>query len=147
MTDSDFYTALAERFVVSVPHMQECGMRVDSLDARHGQMSLPFRREWLGDIERGRIHTGVVTTLVDSVGGLAVICAVGRSCAVATLDLRVDYLRPAVAGRALHCRAECHRMTSTIAFVRARVWQDGEADDCAVAQGSFMWSLESKPVA
>lgn len=140
MTASDFASAMGERFVSAIPHMRECGLRVDSIDARHAQMSMPYREEWLGDPERGRIHTGVVSTLIDSAMGLAVLAALGQPAAIATLDLRVDYLRPALAGRALICRAECYRIAEQIAFARARVWQDGQPEDCAVAQASFMRS-------
>jgi acyl-coenzyme A thioesterase PaaI-like protein len=56
----------------------------------------------------------------------------------ATLDLRVDYLRPAVPGRAVIGRGSCYRMTRSIAFVRGFA-HDGDPDDpVANVTGTFM---------
>ena len=140
MPQKGFYEALALNFSRAIPHSNECGMQVDAIDAQGAQAHLPYRPEWLGDTGRGLIHTGVITTLVDTVSGLATVAAIGGIEAIATLDLRMDYLRPARPDKALHCRADCYRLTRSIAFVRARVWQDSEEEPVAVSQSAFMRS-------
>jgi uncharacterized protein (TIGR00369 family) len=92
----DFHDILRANFTQAVPHALECGITVDRLDATGARASMPYRPEWLGDTERGRVHTGVITTLVDTVCGLAAVAASGRFETVATLDLRMDFLRPAL---------------------------------------------------
>ena len=69
---------------------------------------------WLADIERGVLHPGVVVALVDSACGVALIGAARqRFEPIATLDLRIDYLRAGLrAARSLFCRAECYRLTA-----------------------------------
>jgi uncharacterized protein (TIGR00369 family) len=101
-------------------------------------MRMPCRPEFLGDVERGVIHTGVVTTLIDSACGAAVLAHLGTPERIATLDLRVDYLRPSRMHAELVCRAECFRTTPQIVFVRAEVWQDDSSQPVAVAQAAFM---------
>lgn len=133
-----FYELLAANFMRSIPHSKDCGMRIERLDDAGAWASLPFRPEWLGDTERGLIHTGIVTTLVDTVMGLAAVAAARQFEPIATLDLRMDYLRPAVPDKTLHCHAECFRMTRSIAFLRATAWQDSEAEPVAVSQAAFM---------
>ena len=50
----------------------------------------------------------------------------------------VDYLRPALPEKTLHVRAECYRITRSIAFVKAWAWQDDEQQPVAVSQSTFM---------
>lgn len=140
MVQKGFYDVLRLNFTEAIPHSRECGMVIDRLDARGALAHLPYRPDWLGDTERGVIHTGIITTLVDTVSGLAAVAAIGRFDAIATLDLRMDYLRPARPHKTLHTRAECYRLTRSIAFVHASVWQDEEREPVAVSQSTFMRS-------
>ena len=136
--DSRFYDILRANFMRAIPHSLECGMTVDRLDATGAYASMPYRPEWLGDTERGVIHTGIITTLVDTICGLAAVAGAGRFETVATLDLRMDFLRPARPGKPLRAHAECYRLTRSISFIRARAWQDDEAEPVAVTQAAFM---------
>lgn len=133
-----FRATLRSMFAQAVPHVQELGIQISVLDETCAQAVLPYREDWLGDTERGLIHTGVITSLVDSISGVAVFGRLATAEPIATLDLRMDYLRPALRDKALHCRAECYRVSSHIAFVRASVWQDDAANPVAQSQSVFM---------
>lgn len=138
MAQKGFYDALLANFTQAIPHSRECGMAIDRLDASGADAHLPYRPEWLGDTGRGLIHTGIIISLVDTVSGLAALAAIGRFEPVPTLDLRMDYLRPAVPDKTLRARAECYRLTRSICFVRASAWQDAAAEPVAVSQSTFM---------
>lgn len=138
MAQKSFYAALLANFTQAIPHSRECGMVIDRLDAGGADAHLPYRPEWLGDTGRGLIHTGIIISLVDTVSGLAALAAIGRFEPVPTLDLRMDYLRPAVPDKTLYARAECYRLTRSICFVRASAWQDDAAEPVAVSQSTFM---------
>lgn len=144
MTQEEFFESLTTHFTSAIPHASECGMTVYRLDADGAWASMPYRRAWLGDTERGLIHTGVITTLVDTISGLAVLAGAGRFEPIATLDLRMDYLRPAVPEKTLHCHAYCYRLTRSIAFIRASAWQDNEQEPVAVSQSAFMRGSPNK---
>ena len=60
------------------------------------EIRLPFREEFLRQDGSDWLHGGVVSALADIVGDYAVITEVGTG--VPTIDLRVDYLRPARRG-------------------------------------------------
>jgi len=138
MVQKGFFEVLRVHFAQAILHARECGMVVDALDGTGARASMPYRPEWLGDTERGVYHTGVITTLVDTVSGVAAMAAAGRFETIATLDLRMDFLRPAAQGKDLRVHAACYRLTPSIAFVRASAWQDDEAAPVAVSQSTFM---------
>jgi len=89
------------------------------------------------------LHGGVVTTLLDSTGGAAVLSAVASPVALATLDLRIDYLRPSAPGRALFARAECYKQTKHIAFTRGVAYDSHESDPVAAMAATYMLHTRS----
>ena len=131
---------LNRKFVSRVPHMREIGARITAVERARGSMTLPARPQWVGDRARGLIHPGALTVLADSACGLAVGAALAQRLPFATLDLRMDYLRPADAAHDVHCDAHCHRLTRNVAFVRGQVWQAERDEPVAIAQASFMLS-------
>ncbi len=100
--------------------------------------SLPHRPVFVGDIRTGVLHGGVVTAMLDESCGMAVQLALDGSSAIATLDLRIDYQKPATPGLDLCAHAVCNRVTRSIAFVRATAYQETEDDPVATATACFM---------
>jgi uncharacterized protein (TIGR00369 family) len=119
-------------------HMAAMGVICEHLDQQSARIRIPYRREFLGDPQRQIIHTGVVTSMVDSACGFIVLTRIPAGERIATLDLRVDYLRPSRAPGDLLCEAECYRLTPQIAFARATVWQDRREEPVATALATFM---------
>ena len=111
-------------------------------------MRAPFRAELVGDPADGGLAGGVITTLLDQTCGMAVSFAMrarhpsGESAArmgsMATLDFRIDYIRPAKPGRAVTGEAECYSIAGGVAFVRGLAFEDDRADPIAAAQAAFM---------
>ena len=131
---------LARKYVARAPHMREIGLRITAIDTARGTLSLPARPEWVGDPGRGLLHTGVLTVLADSTCGLAVGAAMAERAPYATLDLRMDWLRPAGPDHDVHCEAHCYRITRSVAFVRGEVWQADRSLPIATVQATFMLS-------
>jgi len=102
------------------------------------ELSLPFRADLIGDPTSGVMASGPILTLMDMATSLAVWTRHGVFCPHATLDLRIDYLRPAAPGKTVIGRGECYRITRAIAFVRGQA-HDGDPDDpLAHVAGTFM---------
>jgi uncharacterized protein (TIGR00369 family) len=81
-----------------IPHCRRLGMEVVEIGPRRATVRLPYRDELVGDPVRRVVFGGVITTLLDHAGGLAVFASLAELKAIATLDLRIDYLRRPTAG-------------------------------------------------
>lgn len=121
-------------------HTHALGFVYDSLDGDRVRIRAPWREDLVGDPETDVLSGGLVTTLLDHVGGLAVWIALGKFEAIATLDLRVDYMRAATARRDLVAEARCYHLTRSVAFVRAWAFEDSPDDPVAAAQSAYILS-------
>ena len=136
----DELQAMAAHMVASVPQSQALGLTLISVEPTRGAMRLPWREDLVGEADV--VAGGAVTALIDHCCGLAAVSAFTQlaepSVATATLDLRIDYMRPAAPRADVICEAHCYKLTRTIAFVRATAF-DVEADDpVATAQATFI---------
>jgi len=100
------------------------GLLLDRAAPGEAWSSLPYRPVFVGDTETGVLHGGVVTAMLDESCGMAVQLALDGTRAIATLDLRIDYQKPATPGLAIKAHSVCYRVTRSIAFVRATAYQD-----------------------
>lgn len=130
---------LIRKYVGLIPHTAELG--IETMHSARGMaiLRLPYQDRLVGNPETGVLAGGVVTTLIDTACGLATITAPDEPSRIATLDLRIDYLRPATPGRDLYARAEVYKLTRNVAFLRAEAYEDDPRDLVATASGTFMF--------
>jgi acyl-coenzyme A thioesterase PaaI-like protein len=76
--------------------------------------------------------------MLDESCGMAVQLALDGRRAIATLDLRIDYQKPATPGLDIKAHSVCYRVTRSIAFVRSTAYQESEDDPVATATACFM---------
>src|SRR5690606_14049685 len=120
------------------PHAAGIGMRLHRAVEGKALLSIPYDEELVGDPDSGVLHGGVITALLDTACGAAVMSMPQKLSGAATLDLRIDYMRPASAGQAVRAAAECYRMTRSIGFARAVAYHEDPEDPIASAAGAFM---------
>ncbi|MDO5612276.1 MAG: PaaI family thioesterase [Paracoccus sp. (in: a-proteobacteria)] len=128
---------IAREFFESIPHVQALDIRIDDLGQGRAVISMPWAEHLVGDPRTGVVHGGVVSALMDTCCGAAVMCHPNQPQSTATIDLRIDYMRPAVPGQRLTARAECYHMTRSVAFVRAFAMDDDADNPVAAATGAF----------
>ncbi|MDP3661128.1 PaaI family thioesterase [Phenylobacterium sp.] len=129
---------VARGMVMMAPQAAALGFELVSVETGRGVMRVPWREALAGDPDTGVIAGGVVTTLLDHVCGLAVVSAVSELGSTPTLDLRIDYMRPAAPRSAITAEAHCYKLTRSIAFVRAQAYDDKGGEPIATAQAAFM---------
>lgn len=108
-------------------HDVALGIRYVDHGADWCELKLDYDRRLAADATSGVLASGPIVSLIDMASGCATWVRLGRFAPTATLDLRIDYLRAARPGRAVHGRAECYRLTRRVAFVRG-VAHDGDPD-------------------
>jgi len=89
------HLAYVRDFFERIPFNRLLGIEVRELSAERVVFCVPFREELIGDGQRRALHGGVLSASADACGGAAVWAAIGPEDRVSTIDLRVDYLRPA----------------------------------------------------
>lgn len=120
-----------------VPWARETGFKVTKIDEGHIWGLQPFAEHLIGDPVARVIHGGVITTMLDNLCGMSCAAALAEFRFVATLDLRIDYMRPADTGRDIIGEAECYHITKSVAFTRAWAYHETRDKVIATAQGAF----------
>ncbi len=98
---------------------------------------VPYGPDIIGDPDTGIVHGGVITALLDHTCGIAVMGRLTEPLPIATLDLRIDYMKPAKPGEAIIAECECVKVTHEIAFVRGSAHQGDPADPIALCTAAF----------
>lgn len=128
--EPEFVTKLCGFFEERIRFNQVLGLRIDELEADRAVAHIAMRPELIGHFTHQRLHGGVISATLDAVAGLAVMAAIGarhmdepvdtrlaRFLKLGTIDLRVDYLRPATGPR-FTAQASVLRLGSRVASTR-----------------------------
>jgi uncharacterized protein (TIGR00369 family) len=128
--EPEFIAGLKTIFEERIVFNQVLGLRIATLSGDGVTGHIAMRRELIGHFSHQRLHGGVISAGLDAMGGLAVMAAIGarhldepplqrlhRFAKLGTIDLRVDYLRPAI-GERFELRAQVLRLGSRVASTR-----------------------------
>ena len=137
MSDSSL-RQLAQRFLGALRHCQVLGIHVHEATSKGLTLRLPYSEKIIGNPETGGIHGGAITTLMDTTCGISTVCFLPSFEVCPTLDLRIDYMRPADPHKDVFGFAECYRVTPTVIFTRGIAYQDDPEQPIAHAVGTFM---------
>lgn len=143
----EFVERLRRLMEEDIPFNRFLGMRADASVRGKGRIELPARPEFTGDPGRPALHGGLISTLADTVGGLAAFTVTESISRCSTIDLRVDYLRPGQVDTPLVGEAEILRFGNRVAVANIVIFQDGaRTRPVAVGKGvySVKWNREER---
>ncbi len=140
--DAQLRLKLVRGFSINVPHNKALGMRVVDMQPGTALFELPYDEKLVGNPDTGVIHGGAITALLDGASGASVFATLVDFVPIATLDLRIDYLRPAETGKPVMAKATCYKVTKNVAFTRAVAYHDDPDDPIAHSVGTFMLSTK-----
>lgn len=119
-------------------HGDTLGIGYQGHGADWAELDLPYDPRMIGDPASGVLASGPILALMDMATSVSVWLKADAFVPHATLDLRIDYLRPARPGHTVIGRGECYRITRSIAFVRGQAHDGDPADPLANVAGTFM---------
>lgn len=128
--EPEFVAGVKQIFEENIVFNRVLGLKITSILPTEVQGRIDMRPELVGHFSYNRVHGGVISAALDAMGGLAVMAAIGarhmdepvlarlhRFAKLGTIDLRIDYLRPAI-GEYFTMTAEVLRLGSRVASVR-----------------------------
>jgi uncharacterized protein (TIGR00369 family) len=149
--EPEFIAGLKEIFEERIVFNRVLGLKITELQAEAAEGRIDMKPELVGHFALNRLHGGVISATLDAMGGLAVMAAIGsrhmddaplqrlhRFAKLGTIDLRIDYLRPAI-GDHFGLRAHVLRLGSRVASTRMEfVAADGKL--LATGAGAYIIS-------
>lgn len=148
-TAKGFYDGLRRLYQERLPFNRLLGLSVTSLNSDGGAMAFSMREDLIGNVFHRTLHGGVISSVLDAVGGLTasaslMVRAAGLSeekikamfAQVGTIDLRVDYLRPG-RGKRFTASGRIMRSGRKVAVVRMEM-HNQDALLVAVGTGTYM---------
>ncbi len=132
-------TRLMDRMCQFIPHSRLQGIRLEGIDGEEVTLRLPYRDELVGNPETGTIHGGALTVLLDQALGIAGICCDQVGAAMTpTLDLRIDHLATAPAGKDIFAVARVYKVTRRVLFIEGFAYCESRDKPIAKATGSWV---------
>jgi uncharacterized protein (TIGR00369 family) len=121
-----------------VPHAEGIGLTLIEIGEGTALLKVAYAEHLVGDPETRVVHGGVVTSLLDNACGVSVASRTKLFGNIATLDLRIDYMKPATPDLDIFAFTECYRATKSIAFVRGVAFHTDKNDPIASCTAAFM---------
>ncbi len=136
----------ARKMMGQTPYFAAIGAEMLEIGDGAARARVPYAPHLVGDPDTCVIHGGVITTLLDHIGGAAVMASLDSPVPIATLDLRIDYMKPAAPNAEIIAEARCLKVTHEIAFVRGSAYQGDAADPIALCTTTYMLIRGNAPL-
>jgi uncharacterized protein (TIGR00369 family) len=128
------------RLMAKNGHNAHCGIEYADHGDSWAMLKLSYQSRLVSEEASGILASGPIFTMMDMATSMSIWLKTEKFQPQATLDLRIDYLRPATPGLDVFGRGECYKLTRSIAFVRG-IAHDGDPDNpVAHVAGTYMFT-------
>ena len=134
--EAHLQAALIDLFQHKITFNQVLGLQIESVVPGDVRARFDMKPELVGHYTYGRLHGGVISAVLDAMGGLALMVGIAeryghentlqvmqRFSKMGTIDLRVDFLRQGL-GRHFIATAEITRLGGRISSTLMRLFND-----------------------
>lgn len=136
----------ARAMMGQTPFFAAIGAEILDIGQAAARARVPYGPHLVGDPDTGVVHGGVITAVLDHLGGAAVIVALKQPAPIATLDLRIDYMKPAAARADIFAEARCLKVTHEVAFVRGSAYRSDPGDPIAIMTATYILLQGNRPL-
>lgn len=102
------------------------------------ELAIDWREDLVADPETGILASAVIISLMDNATSMSIWTKLNEFRPQATMDLRIDYLRPSPSGQRVYGRGICYHLTNSIGFVRGYAHNGDPDRPLAHASGTFI---------
>ncbi len=128
------------KFMSKNGHNAVIGTRYHAHGPDWVELALPYDKKLVSDEATGILASGPIFTMMDMVTSMSIWLKTGVFQPQATLDLRIDYLRPAQPGNSVYGHGECYHVTKSIAFVRGHAHDGDPEKPIAHVAGTYFFT-------
>ena len=111
---------LADRIRIA-PFHKWLGVELTGYDEKGIEVTVPWREEFVVNAQVGYTHGGILAALIDLAADYAIAAKLGQP--VPTVDMRVDYHRPAMQGK-LICAAQTLKLGSQFSSGESKIYDE-----------------------
>ncbi len=128
--------AITDLFEHRITFNQTLGLKMQSVEPGAPRIRFAMQPSFVGHFLYNRLHGGVISAVLDAMGGFALVVAIGehhasesteqvmhRFAKMGTIDLRIDYLRPGL-GEWFEATCEVTRLGGRIGSTHMRLTND-----------------------
>ena len=124
-------------------HGATLGFTLDKLERGETHLSFPYREDLVGNPITGVVHGGTIVSMLDTACGCAAMTIQKKPSVTPTMDLRLDYMRPAQPHKTIYVEGKVYRQSSNVIFCRGVAWQDDKENPIAHCVANIM-KVDSK---
>lgn len=136
--NDDFVKKMIEEVI---PIHKFLGLELLHIEKDFVKVKVPFRPEVVGDIRSNRWHGGIITTVMDSVGGIVGGTHLSSiKDKMATIDIRVDFLSPAYA-KPIIVEGRTLRLGSRIFVASMKSYLEDDPEQNSIAEGRAVYNF------
>jgi uncharacterized protein (TIGR00369 family) len=124
-----------------IPYVKFLGLKCE-LAGDEMTAILPPSEHLIGNTTIPALHGGVVGAFLEMTALAELMVKEPGRRQPRTIDVTIDYLRPARGGLTTFARAEVRKLGRRIASVHVEAWQEARASPVAALRGHFMLSVD-----